>query len=90
MVESRDELLIEIAREVGLDRMGEDDDEEEEDANNGGDATPPPTAAPPPPAPLLLCLKRSTKRALWRRSRNKEFQSRNSARWRSQPHGMLH
>jgi hypothetical protein len=40
MVESRDELLMEIAREVGLDRMGEDEDEEEEeeDADDGGDA----------------------------------------------------
>jgi hypothetical protein len=48
MVESCDELLMEIARETGLDRMGEDEDEEEkeEDADNGGDA-----AAPPPPAP---------------------------------------
>jgi hypothetical protein len=47
MVESCDELLMEIARETGLDRMGEDEDEEEEeeDADDGGDA-----AAPPPPA----------------------------------------
>jgi DnaJ-domain-containing protein 1 len=53
MVESRDELLMEIAREMGLDRMGEDEDEEEEeeDANNGGDASTPPAAAPPPPVP---------------------------------------
>jgi hypothetical protein len=50
MVESHDELLMEIARETGLDRMGEDD-EEEEDADDGGDATPPPAAAPPPPVP---------------------------------------
>jgi DnaJ-domain-containing protein 1 len=52
MVESRDELLIEIAREMGLDRMGEDEDdeEEEEDADDGGDATPPPSA-PPAAAP---------------------------------------
>jgi hypothetical protein len=48
MVESRDELLMEIAREMGLDRMGEDD-EEEEDANDGGDVAAPPAAAPPPP-----------------------------------------
>jgi hypothetical protein len=50
MVESRDELLMEIARETGLDRMGEDDDdeEEEEDADDGGDAAAPPAAAPPP------------------------------------------
>jgi hypothetical protein len=53
MVESRDELLMEIARETGLDRMGEDEDKEEEegDADDGGDAAAPPTAAPPPPMP---------------------------------------
>jgi hypothetical protein len=53
MVESRDELLMEIARETGLDHIGEDEDdeEEEEDANDGGDATAPPAATPPPPAP---------------------------------------
>jgi hypothetical protein len=50
MVESRGKLLMEIARETRLDRMGEDD-EEEEDADNGGDAISPPAAAPPPPAP---------------------------------------
>jgi hypothetical protein len=40
MVESRDELLMEISREMELDRMGEDEDEEEkeEDADDGGDA----------------------------------------------------
>jgi hypothetical protein len=49
MVESHDELLMEIARETGLDRMGED--EEEEDADEGGDSATPPAAAPPPLAP---------------------------------------
>jgi hypothetical protein len=47
MVESRDELLMKIAREMGLDCMGED--EEEEAADDGGDATAPLAAAPPPP-----------------------------------------
>jgi DnaJ-domain-containing protein 1 len=44
MVESHDELLLEIAREMGLDRMGEDEneEEEEEDADDGGDAAAPP------------------------------------------------
>jgi hypothetical protein len=53
MVESRDELLMEIARETGLDCMGEDEDdkEEEEDADEGGDVAAPPAVAPPPPAP---------------------------------------
>jgi hypothetical protein len=50
-VESRDELLMEIARETGLDHMGEDEEEEEEDTDNEGDAAAPPAAAPPPPAP---------------------------------------
>jgi hypothetical protein len=46
MVESHDELLMEMAREMGLDRMGEDDEEEEEDVNDGGDAIAPPAAVP--------------------------------------------
>jgi peptidoglycan hydrolase CwlO-like protein len=71
MVESRDELLMEIAREMGLDHMGED--EEEEDTDDERDAAAPPTAAPPPPAPLLSYRKRSTKRALWRQSRSKKI-----------------
>jgi hypothetical protein len=53
MVESHDELLMEIARETRLDFMGEDEDdeEEEEDANDRGDAAAPPAAAPPPLVP---------------------------------------
>jgi hypothetical protein len=53
MVESCDELLMEIARETGLDRIGEDEDdeEEEEDADDGEDATIPLAAKPSPPAP---------------------------------------
>jgi hypothetical protein len=62
MVESCGELLMEIARETRLDRMGE----EEKDADDGGDAAAPPAATPPPPAPLLPYLRRSTKKAMWR------------------------
>jgi hypothetical protein len=51
MVESRDELLMEIAREMGLDHLGEDEEEEEEDVDDGGDAAAPLVAAPPPPVP---------------------------------------
>jgi hypothetical protein len=53
MVESHDELLLEIARETGLGCMGEDDEDEveEEDADDGGDATAPPAVVPPPPVP---------------------------------------
>jgi hypothetical protein len=63
MVESHDELLMEIARETRLDHM-----DEEEDADDGGDAATPPIDASPPLVPLLPCLKRSMKRALWRQS----------------------
>jgi hypothetical protein len=47
MVESCDELIMEIAKETGLDCMGEatEDEEEDEDADDGGDAA----------TPLLLC-----------------------------------
>jgi hypothetical protein len=57
MAESRDELLMEIARETGLDHMGEDNEEEEEDADDGGDAAAPPAVAPPPPAPPAVVPK---------------------------------
>jgi hypothetical protein len=59
MVESHDELLMEIARETGLECMGEDEDdeEEEEDADDGGDATTPPAAAPPPLMPPVAAPK---------------------------------
>jgi hypothetical protein len=53
MVESQDELIMEITRETRLDRMGEDaeDEEKDEDANDGGDATTPPSVVSPPPVP---------------------------------------
>jgi hypothetical protein len=52
MVESHDEMLMEIAREMGLDRMGEDEDEkEEEDADDGADAAAPPPLVPPATVP---------------------------------------
>jgi peptidoglycan hydrolase CwlO-like protein len=53
IVKSRDKLLMEIAREIELDRMGEDEDDEEEEehVNDEGDAAAPPAAAPPPPMP---------------------------------------
>jgi hypothetical protein len=52
-VESRDELLMEITREMGLDHMG-NDEEEEEDADDGGDVAAPPTAASPPLVPPTI------------------------------------
>jgi hypothetical protein len=60
MVESRDELIMEITKEIELDYMGEDaedEDEEYEDANDRGDAT-----APPVPTPLVPHLMRFSRR----------------------------
>jgi hypothetical protein len=54
MVESHDELLMEITRETGMDRMAEDEEGEEEETDNEGNVTAPPTAAPPPPAPPVV------------------------------------
>jgi hypothetical protein len=51
MVESRDELLMEIARETRLDCMDEGEGREEEEMDNEGDVAAPPATAPPPPAP---------------------------------------
>jgi hypothetical protein len=78
IVESRDELLMKIARETGLVCMGEDeeDDKEEEDADDGGDSTAPLLSHHHLLCPLLPCLRRSTKKALWRRSLNKKPQCR--------------
>jgi hypothetical protein len=59
MVESHDELLMEIAREMGLDPMlseDEDDKEEEEDGNDGGDAAAPHATAPAPSVPPAAVL----------------------------------
>jgi hypothetical protein len=48
MVKSHDELLMEIARKTGLDRMGEDDEVEEEyeDVDDGEDVASPRAATP--------------------------------------------
>jgi phage portal protein BeeE len=41
MVQSRDELITEMAEEYGLNNMGENDDNEEEDNDNEGNAVAP-------------------------------------------------
>jgi hypothetical protein len=70
MVKSHDELIMEIAKELELDRMGEDakDEEEDEDADDGGDAAAPPIAMAPPPihAPPAAAPKEIIEEALWR------------------------
>jgi hypothetical protein len=50
MVESRDELIMETAKEIRLDHMGEDVEAKDED-NDGGDTNAPPIAVVPPSAP---------------------------------------
>jgi hypothetical protein len=68
IVESHDELLLEIARETGLDRLGEDaeDEEEDEDADDEGDVTTPLLPCHHLLCPLLPHLRRSMMKALWR------------------------
>jgi hypothetical protein len=52
MLESRDELITEITKEIGLDRMGEDAEaEDENDDDRGGAATPLALAQPVVVAP---------------------------------------
>jgi hypothetical protein len=64
LVESHDELLMEIAREMGLDYMGEDEEEDEEDTDNEGDAAAPPAAAPPPSTPPAVVPEEINKEGL--------------------------
>jgi hypothetical protein len=51
MIQSRDELIMEMADEFGLNHMGEDnedeDDDEEGNDNDRGDTVAPPAAVPP-------------------------------------------
>jgi hypothetical protein len=50
MIQSCDELIMEMAEEYGLNRMGENDDDEDEDDDDEGNAVAPhaptPTAMP--------------------------------------------
>jgi hypothetical protein len=58
MVESHDELIMEIAKDTRLDCMGEDakDEEEDEDADDEGDAARPPVPAHPTIAPKEIIM----------------------------------
>jgi hypothetical protein len=60
MIQSRDELIMEMTEEYGLNSMGEhNDDEDDDDEGNA--------AAPLHKHHLLPCLRRSSKRKLlWR------------------------
>jgi hypothetical protein len=51
MIQSYDELIMEMVEEYGLNRMGENDDDEDEDDDDKGNAAALPTPAPPAAAP---------------------------------------
>jgi hypothetical protein len=46
MIQSQDELIMEMAEEYGLNRMGENDDDEDEDDDDEGNIVKPPTPVP--------------------------------------------
>jgi hypothetical protein len=49
MIQSRDQLILEMAKEYGLNRMGENDDDKDENDDNEGNVV-----APPAPAPAVV------------------------------------
>jgi hypothetical protein len=49
MIQSCDELILEMAEEYGLNHMGENDDDEDKDDDDEGNAV-----APPAPAPAAM------------------------------------
>jgi hypothetical protein len=46
MISSHDELILEMAKEYGLNYMGDNNDDEDEDDDNEGNAVTPPAPAP--------------------------------------------
>jgi hypothetical protein len=46
MIQSHDELILEMAEEYGLNRMGENDDDEDENDDDDGNVITPPAPAP--------------------------------------------
>jgi chromosome segregation ATPase len=48
MIQSRDELIMEMAEESGLNRVGENDDDKDEDDDDEGNVVAPPAPAPVP------------------------------------------
>jgi hypothetical protein len=51
MIKSRDELLMEMAKEYRLNRMGDNDDDVDEHDDDEGNTTAPPAPAPPTVVP---------------------------------------
>jgi hypothetical protein len=62
MIKSRDELLMEMTEEYGLNHMGENNDEEDEDNDDEGNTVTPPTPAPP----AVTTEEMSKRKPLWR------------------------
>jgi hypothetical protein len=46
MIQSRDELILEMAEEYGLNRLGENNDDEDENDDDEGNVVAPPAPAP--------------------------------------------
>jgi hypothetical protein len=46
MIQSRDELILEMAKEYGFNCMGDNDDDEDEDDDDEGNVVAPPALAP--------------------------------------------
>jgi hypothetical protein len=61
MIQSRDELILEMAEEYGLNRMGMNDDDEDENNDGEGNAI-----AAPAPAPAVVPEESSKKKTPWR------------------------
>jgi hypothetical protein len=61
MIQSHDELILEMAEEYGLNRMGENNDDDDEDDDNEGN-----TIAPQQRRPLPCLRRLSKKKTSWR------------------------
>jgi hypothetical protein len=58
LIQSHDELIMEMTEEYGFNRMGENDDDEDEDNNDEGNTTKPPGPTPPTAAPKEIVKKK--------------------------------
>jgi hypothetical protein len=60
MIQSRDELIMEMAEEYELNRMGENIDDEDEDDDDEGNVVAPPAHAPAPATVPEVIIKEET------------------------------
>jgi predicted nuclease with TOPRIM domain len=71
MIQSHDELIMEMAKKYGLNRKGENDEEEDEDDDDEGNIAAPPAPVPPAAAPEEIVKEEApwrlflSKRPLW-------------------------